>query len=758
MGSVLYSSPEQIKNSINVDYSTDIYSLGVTLYELISGQPPFANSKEIRESIQRIFAEKPESLTKYYPDIPEKFEAIIFKCLEKDPKSRFENAKELKNALSPFLHGDAFHDLSVSNLSSLSDITDTSLSSSSSRTHHTLSKSFMLKNRMFDDSTTKLTKVLAGEIEHISKPNDKIRNYAWIRKVLDRCNVKTLDVDSPKAILDEITQKSNLGQNFTGVVIIDDYFYLFVHDSILIGCLLDLDTKKVIGDKALESLPDMCEKVEVITAAGHCFYFPVLIYNLVVSGLELYKDIDKNNTDIDFLFERLSSSDEDFTGLVEAEVLESSGKVEVLHIEDDNVSEVVISNSIKKLPFQTQYTGVESMADALRVIQEKKFDFIILDIFLKDGNSIDFIDTIKKYQTAPILVTTTSEDPNMAISVMKKAAVETGSQVVDYKIKRPDTKYFDEINSLITEHTQKDKENIEKGAEVFYLAYAKGEHLFSLKVNLDNNNISLIEDTVKDIRRKYDLKLNLFKYKIDFLDFNMNNLVSKVDIKKDYKNSIHVILNSILESGSKITDDTLKALEDNISLQTSQELKVKILDSEFNIEKNIKNSPNYHFSNWMIKKFFAMLHNKEQNREGYEYMYSNINNIDKINFFASLSGTDNKMHKFHCVFKNKNDEILFLAKVGNSSAEKIEEFIKESMQVKRNNKSLKGVFYISTHDIYPADLDIVKKYTKTSGFGFFDKLARFKSIVRVENNEFFHINLLQYDKIMKTFDLIYPVV
>jgi serine/threonine protein kinase len=763
MGSVLYSSPEQIKNSLNVDYSTDIYSLGITLYELISGQPPFANSKEIRESIEKIFTEKPQSLITYYPDIPEKFQDIIFKCLEKDPKNRFENARELKNALSTFLQSEALNDLSISNLTSISDSINNTNSITSIKSNNTISKSFMLKNRVFEDGTTKLTKILGDDIEHISKINDKIKNYSWIKDILNKCEIKTLKIDSPKIILDEVTQKSNLGQSFTGVVIIDDYFYVFVYESILIGSLLDLDSKKLIGDKAIESLPDMCEKVEVISTQNNYLYYPVLIYNLIVSGLELYKDIDKNNTDIDFLFERISSSDEDFTGLVEAEIVDKSSKIEILHIEDDKVSEVVISNSIKKIPFLTQYTNAESIEEAQKIIQDKKFDFIILDIFLRDGNAIDFIDTIKKYQTAPILVTTTSEDPNLAISIMKKASNEMGSQLIDYKIKRPDTAYFDEINTLISEQIliSEQKENnssTEKGKEVFYFAFAKGEHLFSLKANIDNNVISIINEDIKTIRRKYDLKLNLFKYKIDFLNFNMNNLISKMDIKKEYKNSINIILDSILENKTKITQETLKALEDNISLELNTDLKIKILDSEFNLERNIKNSQYYQFSNWIIKNLFASLHNKEQNRDSFENMYSSINNIDKINLFNSLSGSDNKMHKFQCVFKNKNGELLFIAKFGGSTASKIEEFIQEAIHIKKNNKSLKGIFYISKDDYYPSDLDIVKKYTKTSGFSFFDKLAKFKSIVRIENNEFFHLNLLQYDKSMRTFDVIYPVI
>ncbi len=763
MGSILYSSPEQIKNSLNVGYSTDIYSLGVTLYELISGYPPFANSRDIKESLEKIFTEKPQSLIKSYPNIPEKFQDIIFKCLEKDPKNRFENTRELKNALSTFLQSEALNDLSVSNLTSISDSLYNTNSTTSIKSNNTVSKSFMLKNRIFEDGTTKFTKILGSDIENISKINDRIKNYSWIKNILNKCEIKTLKIDSPKIILDEVTQKSNLGKSFTGVIIIDDYFYLFVYESILIGSLLDLDSKKIIGDKAIESLPDMCEKVEVISTENNYSYYPVLIYNLIVSGLELYKDIDKNNTDIDFLFERISSSDEDFTGLVEAEIVDKSTKIEILHIEDDKVSQVVISNSIKKIPFITQYTNAESIEEAQKIIQDKKFDFIILDLFLRDCNAIDFIDTIKKYQTAPILMTTTSENPNLAISIMKKTSNEMGSQLIDYKIKRPDTAYFNEINTLITEQIliSQDKNNDnsnEEWKEIFYFAFAKGEHLFSLKVNIDNNNMSIINEDIKTIRRKYDLKLNLFKYKIDFLNFNMNNLISKMDIKKEYKNSINIILKSILENKTKITQETLKALEDNISLELNTDLKIKLLDSEFNLERSIKNSQYYQFSNWIIKNFFASIHNKEENIDSFENIYFGINNIDKINLFSSLSGSDNKMHKFHCVFKNSNGDLLFIAKFGGSTANKIEEFIKEAIHIKKNNKSLKGIFYISKDDYYPSDLDVIKKYIKTSSFSFFDKLAKFKSIVRTENNEFFHLNLLQYDKSMKTFDLIYPVI
>ena len=94
-GTPPYMSPEQLAGK-RTDQKGDIYSLGATLYELLSGEPPFPS-----EGIEyKILHLKPQELTTKRPDIPEHINKAILKCLEKEPDTRFGNVKELSSELS----------------------------------------------------------------------------------------------------------------------------------------------------------------------------------------------------------------------------------------------------------------------------------------------------------------------------------------------------------------------------------------------------------------------------------------------------------------------------------------------------------------------------------------------------------------------------------------------------------------------------------------------------------------------------------
>jgi serine/threonine protein kinase len=87
LGSPYYMSPEQIKGE-RVDESTDIYSLGVLMYEMVTGRPPFEAENPV--ALLHLHVDrKPECPSKFNPQIPPKLENIILKCLEKKKKSRY---------------------------------------------------------------------------------------------------------------------------------------------------------------------------------------------------------------------------------------------------------------------------------------------------------------------------------------------------------------------------------------------------------------------------------------------------------------------------------------------------------------------------------------------------------------------------------------------------------------------------------------------------------------------------------------------
>lgn len=102
VGTAMYMSPEQIKGE-QPDRRTDIYSLGVTLFEMVSGRPPFDAESAMTLMMMHINDPVPDP-RKLNPDIPEPLVAIINKALAKDPNHRYQTAAQmaaaLRNALS----------------------------------------------------------------------------------------------------------------------------------------------------------------------------------------------------------------------------------------------------------------------------------------------------------------------------------------------------------------------------------------------------------------------------------------------------------------------------------------------------------------------------------------------------------------------------------------------------------------------------------------------------------------------------------
>ncbi|HVW27341.1 MAG TPA: serine/threonine-protein kinase [Polyangiaceae bacterium] len=101
MGSPLYMSPEQMKSAKNVDPRTDVWALGVILYELLTGEPPF-NAESIPELSAKVLLEQPASVRAARTDVPPALEAAVLRALEKDPAKRFATVADFAVALVSF--------------------------------------------------------------------------------------------------------------------------------------------------------------------------------------------------------------------------------------------------------------------------------------------------------------------------------------------------------------------------------------------------------------------------------------------------------------------------------------------------------------------------------------------------------------------------------------------------------------------------------------------------------------------------------
>src|SRR5438132_2720628 len=103
MGTATYFSPEQAQG-LPVDPRTDLYSLGVVLYETVTGQPPFSGDSAVAIAYKHV-REDPLAPSRLNRDVPAAVDAIILKCLAKNPANRYQNVEELLEDPEPFLSG-----------------------------------------------------------------------------------------------------------------------------------------------------------------------------------------------------------------------------------------------------------------------------------------------------------------------------------------------------------------------------------------------------------------------------------------------------------------------------------------------------------------------------------------------------------------------------------------------------------------------------------------------------------------------------
>jgi eukaryotic-like serine/threonine-protein kinase len=109
LGTPSYMSPEQAQGRINeLGPACDIYSLGAVLYELITGRPPFRAETPL-DTVMQVIDHQPVPPRLLNPKIDHDLETICLKCLEKDPKMRYESAERLGDDLQHFLDGDSIN-------------------------------------------------------------------------------------------------------------------------------------------------------------------------------------------------------------------------------------------------------------------------------------------------------------------------------------------------------------------------------------------------------------------------------------------------------------------------------------------------------------------------------------------------------------------------------------------------------------------------------------------------------------------------
>ena len=111
MGTATYFSPEQAQGA-QPDPRSDLYSLGIVLYEMVGGRPPFAGDNPVAIAYKQVH-DTPQPLNQLAPDVPRPFEAIVAKLLAKNAGVRYDTAEDLRDDLKRFREGQPVHALTA---------------------------------------------------------------------------------------------------------------------------------------------------------------------------------------------------------------------------------------------------------------------------------------------------------------------------------------------------------------------------------------------------------------------------------------------------------------------------------------------------------------------------------------------------------------------------------------------------------------------------------------------------------------------
>ncbi|HEX4966514.1 MAG TPA: serine/threonine-protein kinase [Thermoanaerobaculia bacterium] len=101
LGTPHYMSPEQIRRPLDIDHRTDVYAMGIVLYEMLAGHPPFDAESDFDLRFAQV-NEPPKPLREQNPEIPEELEAIVMRALAKNPDERYSGCGEFARALAAF--------------------------------------------------------------------------------------------------------------------------------------------------------------------------------------------------------------------------------------------------------------------------------------------------------------------------------------------------------------------------------------------------------------------------------------------------------------------------------------------------------------------------------------------------------------------------------------------------------------------------------------------------------------------------------
>lgn len=298
LGSIMYIPPEQLEDSANVDHRADIYSLGATLYQLLTGHFPF-DANNASEIIFKILKEIPKPPSTFNQEIPHALDHIIIKSLMKNRDQRYYTAEEMAQDLSILLNPTNNMRDTLMNMFSQNQTLKID-----SQNNEIRAKS----NTSFSKTIIKKTAINQNFIFNLMK------NYTWIKLLFKNWKTETITNLNFNHVLGKLTEPSIFGKCFSGVLVIDKNIYSFIYEGYFIGAV-NLDTG-LIGDKVFENVPKNPTSLELkVPDDNNIFTLGIISGIIENSGESIHSNLDSSLVNLTNLIDNIYEEKE-FTGYV----------------------------------------------------------------------------------------------------------------------------------------------------------------------------------------------------------------------------------------------------------------------------------------------------------------------------------------------------------------------------------------------------------------------------------------------------------
>lgn len=496
LGSIAYISPEQLVNPGSIDNRTDIYLLGSSIYELMTGKLLF-ETDNIGLLVNKIISEKPVPISDINPQIPKDFSDIIDKCLEKDPEKRYNNAREIIKDASKFISKENLFGVPVSNTMSEKININDSNDNIDNNTNKKISLNMIKRTPSLSTTNKKI-------IDYFSS-----NKYLWVNLLSN--NFETIEnKDSLSKIKSTIKEKDLKGNSFSGIIVLNDNIFLLVYEGYFTAAL---NTVKIMrGDKVFETLPLLKQDITLKALPKENKEIALLMSNIInLNGENVYCDLDSALVDLSNLLEELTSQEEQkFTGYIVLSNIsnteDNSEKIYIYaYLENKSLFSFIIGkNNISQL-INTPIEDLLKDGHFLVNIYKPKFEPMDNDLILllEKSEIIIKYNDLKDPKLEDILQFESNKIPDLVIDALKENIRFDVKSYLDTKINflGKSISVLDYINRI----------NLYRFCNFLCID-------FYLKINV-SNNINMLKNTYLNINliRKFRFNQNIqTKNGVDF--------------------------------------------------------------------------------------------------------------------------------------------------------------------------------------------------------------------------------------------------